>query len=125
MKRWITLPPVDFQADLVETPTEVFEFHSGEPVPSALVESAAMVDSSRTESTIRQELESVDFYITQGYADIATDTLDLMERQFGPHPGIDERREKLKPVPRQTVLSRRPQGSMFLFWRAGLSASIN
>lgn len=45
---------------------------------------------------MRQELESVDFYITQGYSDIAVDTLDLLERQFGSHPEIDERRKKLK-----------------------------
>jgi len=45
---------------------------------------------------MRQELESVDFYITQGYSDIAFDTLELLERQFGSHPEIDSRREKLK-----------------------------
>lgn len=86
----------DFQTDPAETPAPVFEFQVGEPAPSAVVESAGVVDNSRVEAMIRQELESVDFYITQGYADIATDTLDLMERQFGSHPGIDERREKLK-----------------------------
>jgi tetratricopeptide (TPR) repeat protein len=45
---------------------------------------------------MRQELESVDFYITQGYADIAFDTLELLERQFGAHPEIDVRRKKLE-----------------------------
>src|SRR5438132_1413651 len=44
----------------------------------------------------KQELESVDFYISQGYGDIAVDTLDLLERQFGPHPDIDLRRKRLK-----------------------------
>ena len=48
------------------------------------------------EGLIKQELESVDFYITQGYMDIAADTLDLMERQFGSRPEIDSRRAKLK-----------------------------
>ena len=48
---------------------------------------------------LRQELESVDFYITQGYADIAADTLDIMERQFGSNPEIDARRQKLKGGP--------------------------
>lgn len=52
-------------------------------------------DSRSPEALLRQELESVDFYITQGYADIAADTLDLMERQFGSHPDIDARRAKL------------------------------
>jgi len=45
---------------------------------------------------MRQELESVDFYIAQGYSDIAFDTLELLERQFGTHPEIQSRREKLK-----------------------------
>jgi tetratricopeptide (TPR) repeat protein len=45
---------------------------------------------------MRQELESVDFYIAQGYSDIAFDTLELLERQFGSHPEIESRRETLK-----------------------------
>jgi tetratricopeptide (TPR) repeat protein len=48
-----------------------------------------------TEAVMHQELESVDFYIKQGYYDIATDTLDLLERQFGPHAEIADRRSKL------------------------------
>jgi tetratricopeptide (TPR) repeat protein len=42
-----------------------------------------------------QELESVDFYIAQGYADIAIDTLNLLESQFGKHPDIESRRQQL------------------------------
>src|SRR5207249_4413774 len=42
-----------------------------------------------------QELESVDFYIAQGYTDIAIDTLDLLERQFGKHPDIESRRQQV------------------------------
>jgi tetratricopeptide (TPR) repeat protein len=49
----------------------------------------------KTESMMRQELESVDFYLEQGYYDIVTDTLDLLERQFGPHAEIAARRTKL------------------------------
>jgi tetratricopeptide (TPR) repeat protein len=48
-----------------------------------------------SEAMMRQELESVDFYITQGYSDIAFDTLELLERQFGAHPDITARRKKL------------------------------
>ena len=69
---------------------------------------AAPVDEERNENVMRQELESVDFYIAQGYADIAIDTLEMLERQFGPHPEIQSRREKLaqrneKPVETATV----------------------
>jgi tetratricopeptide (TPR) repeat protein len=44
------------------------------------------------EGMLNQELESVDFYIAQGYLDIARDTLDMLERQFGTHPLIKQRR---------------------------------
>lgn len=49
----------------------------------------------RREAMRRQELESVDFYIAQGYTDIALDTLELLERQFGPHAEIEARRAQL------------------------------
>ena len=53
------------------------------------------VDEARRESLMRQELESVDFYLDQGYHDIAIDTLDLLERQFGLNTEIQTRREKI------------------------------
>jgi tetratricopeptide (TPR) repeat protein len=49
----------------------------------------------KVEAMMQQELESVDFYIDQGYSDIAVDTLELLERQFGSHPDIALRRQKL------------------------------
>ena len=52
-------------------------------------------EAERVETMMRQELESVDFYIAQGYSDIAVDTLEMLERQFGPHPEIQSRRERL------------------------------
>jgi tetratricopeptide (TPR) repeat protein len=52
-------------------------------------------DEDRHAMIRAQELESVDFYIAQGYADIAVDTLDLLERQFGDHEDIQRRREQL------------------------------
>jgi tetratricopeptide (TPR) repeat protein len=57
--------------------------------------SAEVPDRARQENMMRQELESVDFYIAQGYSDIAVDTLEMLERQFGSHPEIDARRAKL------------------------------
>ena len=54
------------------------------------------VDHERKESFRKQELESVDFYIAQGYVDIALDTLDLLERQFGAHIDIDLRRQQIQ-----------------------------
>jgi tetratricopeptide (TPR) repeat protein len=59
-------------------------------------------EGARQETVMRQELESVDFYIAQGYADIAIDTLEMLERQFGSHPEIQARREKLAARDKQT-----------------------
>jgi tetratricopeptide (TPR) repeat protein len=70
-------------------------------------------DRRSPEAMLRQELESVDFYITQGYADIAADTLDLMERQFGSHPDIDARRAKLKGEPSLDVTAPQPEAFGF------------
>ncbi|HEV8428177.1 MAG TPA: tetratricopeptide repeat protein [Pyrinomonadaceae bacterium] len=60
---------------------------------------AAAADSAEggepLDNMMRQELESVDFYIAQGYADIAVDTLEMLEKQFGMHPEIKARRDKL------------------------------
>src|SRR5262249_46713188 len=53
-------------------------------------------DPDRHAAIRAQELESVDFYIAQGYVDIAVDTLDLLERQFGQHEDIIRRREQIK-----------------------------
>lgn len=56
-------------------------------------------DDDRHAAIRTQELESVDFYIAQGYVDIAVDTLDLLERQFGSHPDIEQRRRRLSGEP--------------------------
>lgn len=64
---------------------------------------ASPAEEGRVENVMRQELESVDFYIAQGYADIAVDTLEMLERQFGPHPEIQARREKLAERNQQPV----------------------
>ena len=60
-------------------------------------------DAGRLENMMKQELESVDFYIAQGYSDIAVDTLEMLERQFGSHPDIQARRDKLAAAGGQRV----------------------
>ena len=73
-----------------------FEAVVAEELPTAdndAVTTQAQIDRASDART--QELESVDFYIAQGYADIALDTLDLLERQFGAHADIDARRRQL------------------------------
>jgi len=100
-------------ADLNEAPEESKE--SGQEVEfgdvaidegsGARIESVATADKVQREAMMRQELESVDFYITQGYADIAADTLDLLEKQFGSHPDIDSRRQALKGVSQEAPVT--------------------
>ena len=55
----------------------------------------AAQDDSRFEQMLVQELESVDFYLEQGYTDIARDTLEMLERQYGEHAEIRKRRALL------------------------------
>ncbi|HEY6187708.1 MAG TPA: tetratricopeptide repeat protein [Pyrinomonadaceae bacterium] len=87
---------------------------TNEPAPkidSAQPASAAAVEPDpRRETLLLQELESVDFYLTQGYADIAQETLTMLERQFGAHPAIDERRAQLEATA-ATAESSAPSGS--------------
>jgi len=67
-----------------------------EPASDTTAEQPAQAaPDQKREELLLQELESVDFYLTQGYADIAQETLAMLERQFGAHPAIDERRAKL------------------------------
>ena len=82
-------------ADLNEDATDVATVDVAGEAPSD--------DGSRMETIMRQELESVDFYIAQGYSDIAVDTLEMLERQFGSHPDIEARREKLAAAGGQPV----------------------
>ncbi|HVS83405.1 MAG TPA: tetratricopeptide repeat protein [Pyrinomonadaceae bacterium] len=73
-----------------------FESIVAEELPSTS-EPAVEDDAESRNSDLRaRELESVDFYIAQGYLDIAVDTLDLLERQFGSQPDIDIRRQRLQ-----------------------------
>jgi tetratricopeptide (TPR) repeat protein len=62
----------------------------------ALGESGApRASAPHSERALLQELEGVDFYIEQGYTDIARDTLDMLERQYGEHTEIAARRGSL------------------------------
>ena len=82
--------------DAVKTPAPPPSFESFQEVSfGASNADAAQATESPDEAlarALRQELESVDFYLAQGYTDIARDTLDMLERQYGASPQIDERR---------------------------------
>ena len=44
---------------------------------------------------LRDELEGIDFYIAQGYSEIARDTLDRLKAEHGEHPEIQSRYKRL------------------------------
>lgn len=75
-----------------------FDFSAASAKPAEATEPAAAEEAEggpRHEAMMRQELESVDFYLSQSYLDIAEDTLKILESQFGSHPEIDARRKRL------------------------------
>jgi tetratricopeptide (TPR) repeat protein len=105
------VPAVEFEFNSVaEQPSsdpsasfaDLNEEHEGTDVfaspPEVAAPASPAEETGRREAALLQELESVDFYITQGYRDIANDTLELMERQFGAHPDIAARRKKLEAL---------------------------
>ncbi|HEY0348215.1 MAG TPA: hypothetical protein VGC60_08665 [Pyrinomonadaceae bacterium] len=101
---WSSISEVTDPQDTAGTEMEIergftFEGVVSEELSGSLDESASETSNAEEDrrATLRkQELESVDFYIAQGYADIAVDTLDLLEQQFGKHPDIDLRRQQLE-----------------------------
>src|SRR5882724_406301 len=101
---WSSISEVTDPQDAAGTDMEIergftFEGVVSEELSGSLDESATETSNAEEDrrATLRkQELESVDFYIAQGYADIAVDTLDLLEQQFGKHPDIDLRRQQLE-----------------------------
>ncbi|HEX7723809.1 MAG TPA: tetratricopeptide repeat protein [Pyrinomonadaceae bacterium] len=101
---WSSISEVTDPQDTSGTEMEIergftFEGVVSEELSGSLDESASETSNAEEDrrATLRkQELESVDFYIAQGYADIAVDTLDLLEHQFGKHPDIDLRRQQLE-----------------------------
>ena len=92
------------EATATETSETAFDSFSLDPMTSQFdvadetVATGTPTDGkpAKSDAIMHQELESVDFYITQGYSDIALDTLQLLEKQFGPHPEIESRRRKLE-----------------------------
>lgn len=99
--------PVEDMAELRSRSGNEFEIERGFTFEAVVAEElaspsdeaiASPVHADQAKDARTQELESVDFYIAQGYADIAVDTLDLLERQFGAHPDIDLRRRQLETM---------------------------
>ena len=65
------------------------------PVSDDAFSSAGVLASDTMPRVLRDELEGVDFYIAQGYAEIARDTLDRLRNENGDHPEILARYQQL------------------------------
>ena len=86
-------PSFEHQPSQEQTPQTGFqEFDFGASAAAAEKKTATGASAERM---LLKELESVDFYLEQGYADIARDTLDMLERQYGEHTEIAARRGRL------------------------------
>ncbi|HXU34753.1 MAG TPA: tetratricopeptide repeat protein [Blastocatellia bacterium] len=65
----------------------------------AVFTSASLLPSDTMPRVLRDELEGVDFYIAQGYAEIAHDTLERLREENGDHPEILARYKRLGASP--------------------------
>ena len=80
------------------------------PDTPVVVDEAAPADEGRQENVMRQELESVDFYIAQGYADIASTTRSRcsngnLGRIRRSSRGVKSLRSEISRLKRQPCLS--------------------
>jgi tetratricopeptide (TPR) repeat protein len=58
------------------------------PAADKVFNSASLLPSDTMPRVLRDELEGIDFYIAQGYVEIARDTLDRLREENGDHPEI-------------------------------------
>ncbi|HEX8181339.1 MAG TPA: tetratricopeptide repeat protein [Pyrinomonadaceae bacterium] len=89
---------VEFSVPL--SAAEEHEIHVTNPLDDAtlagVLAGTTGVGDDRVQALLAQELESVDYYLAQGYGDIARDTLDMLERQYGASAEISQRRKQLQ-----------------------------
>ena len=76
-------------------PFETSDLGVGGSLEGAALVSEKEAGEGRAKVLLAQELESVDYYLAQGYTDIARDTLDMLERQYGANEEIASRRCQL------------------------------
>ncbi len=65
------------------------------PVPDLVFSSTGNLPSDTMSGVLRDELEGIDFYIAQGYIEIAQDTLDRLRAEHGDHPEVMARYTRL------------------------------
>jgi len=65
------------------------------PVADLVFSSTGNLPSDTMSGVLRDELEGIDFYIAQGYIEIAQDTLDRLRAEHGDHPEVMARYDRL------------------------------
>lgn len=97
--------PPQATADFSFSDTLISDAGDREDAPAAdrAFKSASLLASDTMPRVLRDELEGIDFYIAQGYVDIARDTLDRLRGENGDHPEILARYQRLGGSPESFV----------------------
>jgi tetratricopeptide (TPR) repeat protein len=74
---------------------ETLDRENGKHAADSVFDSAGLLPSDTMPRVLRDELEGIDFYIGQGYVEIARDTLDRLREQHGDHPEIISRYQNM------------------------------
>ncbi len=81
------------------------------PAADKAFNSASLLPSDTMPRVLRDELEGIDFYIAQGYVEIARDTLDRLRGENGDHPEILARYIRLDGGPESPAENPAVRGS--------------
>lgn len=65
------------------------------PMADLVFSATGNLPSDTMSRVLRDELEGIDFYIAQGYLEIAHDTLDRLRTEYGDHPEVLARYKRL------------------------------
>src|SRR6185436_15173763 len=65
------------------------------PMAEAVFSGTGNLPSDTMSRVLRDELEGIDFYIAQGYLEIAQDTLDRLHAEYGDHPEVLARYKRM------------------------------
>lgn len=82
----------DFQFTSQSVSPEIVEYTS-DTTSAYIVEEEEL--SPFQQSRLQQELESIDYYISQSYTDLALKSLEVLENEFGKRPEIENVRQTL------------------------------
>lgn len=75
--------------------TLIGEQDEARPAADLVFSSTGNLPSDTMSGVLRDELEGIDFYIAQGYIEIAQDTLDRLRAEHGDHPEVLARYNRL------------------------------